>query len=89
MRQGEPVQFHAANGNGRSDALLDVLQPGIVEEVIDRFALWDLLWLVWQNSLPKRAAWQRSVAASQISKLAMGVSTTPAPRSQFGNYSAL
>jgi hypothetical protein len=65
LRQGEPVQFHAANGNRRSNALLDVLQPGIVEEVIDRFALWGLL--CWFCG-----------AACQILKLATGVSTTPA-----------
>lgn len=94
MRQGGPVQFHAANGNWRDmsrgillglaiglplavlnvfalqftqgqsiqwqnpfAALLDALQPGIVEEVIYRFALWGLLWLVLRNSLPEKAIW--------------------------------
>jgi hypothetical protein len=33
-------------------ALLDALQPGIVEEVVYRFALWGLLWLVLRKTLP-------------------------------------
>lgn len=37
-------------------ALLDALQPGIVEEVLYRFALWGLLWLALRKSLPERAA---------------------------------
>jgi len=38
-------------------ALLDALQPAIVEEVIYRFALWGLLWLILQKSLPDKAVW--------------------------------
>jgi hypothetical protein len=37
-------------------ALLDALQPGIVEEAIYRFAFLGLLWLALRNSLPERAA---------------------------------
>jgi hypothetical protein len=37
-------------------ALLDALQPGVVEEVIYRFAAWGLLWLMLRRSLPKQAA---------------------------------
>jgi len=33
-------------------ALLDALQPAIVEEVIYRFALWDLLWLAMRRFDP-------------------------------------
>jgi len=36
-------------------ALLDALQPGIVEEVIYRFALWGLLWLLLRKTIPDRA----------------------------------
>lgn len=36
-------------------ALLDALQPGIVEEVLYRFALWGLLWLALRKSLPEHA----------------------------------
>jgi len=94
MRQGGPVQFHAAHGDWRNAgqailigllvglplavvnafalqftqgqsiewqnplaALLDALQPGIVEEVIYRFALWGLLWLILRNSLPRQSVW--------------------------------
>jgi hypothetical protein len=38
-------------------ALLDALQPGIVEEVIYRFALWGLLWMVLLKTLPDKAVW--------------------------------
>ena len=38
-------------------ALLDALQPAIVEELIYRFALWGLLWLILQKSLPDKAVW--------------------------------
>ncbi len=103
MRQGGPVQFHAANGTRRGvsrgilvglaiglplavvnlfalqftqgrpinwqspfAALLDALQPGIVEEVIYRFALWGLLWLVLRNSLPTQAAWLAGLVATLV-----------------------
>lgn len=94
MRQGGPVQIHAANGDWRNTirgilvglgiglplaivnifalqftqgyptdwqylppALLDALQPGVVEEVIYRFTLWGLLWLALRKSLPKQSVW--------------------------------
>lgn len=44
-------------------ALLDALQPGIVEEVIYRFALWGLLWLILRRSLPARAVWLAGLLA--------------------------
>ena len=37
-------------------ALLDALQPGIVEEVVYRFALWGLLWLVLRKTMPGQSA---------------------------------
>jgi hypothetical protein len=37
-------------------ALLDALQPAVVEEVVFRFALWGLLWLALRPSLPAQAA---------------------------------
>ncbi|MBN1370418.1 MAG: hypothetical protein JW987_00545 [Anaerolineaceae bacterium] len=36
-------------------AMLDAIQPGVVEEVVYRFALWGLLWLALRGSLPKQA----------------------------------
>ena len=36
-------------------ALLDAVQPGVVEEVVYRFALWGLLWLMLRRSLPNQA----------------------------------
>jgi len=100
MRQGGPVQIHAANGSWRDmswgilaglviglplavvnvfalqftqgqpiqwqdpfAAIFDALQPGIVEEVVYRFALWGLLWLVLRNTLPKQAIWLAGLLA--------------------------
>ncbi len=94
MRQGGPVQLHAADANWRKTlrgvliglavglplalvnvfalrltqghpitwqsplaAGLDALQPAVVEEVIYRFALWGLLWLALQKSVPEKAVW--------------------------------
>jgi hypothetical protein len=37
-------------------AFVDALQPGIVEEIIYRFALWGLLWLILRKSLPTKAS---------------------------------
>lgn len=37
-------------------ALLDALQPAVVEEVVYRFAAWGLLWLLLRRSLPRQAA---------------------------------
>lgn len=103
MRQGGPVQVHAANGDWRNAgrgillglvvglplavlnvfalqftqrqpinwqspvaALLDALQPGVVEEVVYRFALWGLLWLVLRNTLPKQAVWLAGLLAMLV-----------------------
>lgn len=103
MRQGGPVQFHAAAGNWRSAtfgklvglavglplailntfalqmtqgqpiqwqnplaALVDALQPGVVEEALYRFAFWGLLWLILRNSLQNRAVWVSGVLAMLV-----------------------
>jgi len=103
MRQGGPVQFHAANGDWRDmnrgilvglviglplavlnafalqftqgqsinwhnplAALLDAFQPGVVEEVIYRFALWGLLWLILRNPLPKQVVWLAGLLAMLV-----------------------
>ena len=47
-------------------ALLDALQSGIVEEVIYRFALWGLLWLVLRSSLGARSAFLAGLLATLI-----------------------
>ncbi|MBE0699418.1 MAG: hypothetical protein IH586_21050 [Anaerolineaceae bacterium] len=103
MRQGGPVQVHAANGNWRKmlpgvwiglvvglplavlnifalqitqghpitwqspiSSALDALQPGIVEEVIYRFALWGLLWMVLQKTLPDKAVWMAGLLSMLV-----------------------
>ena len=38
-------------------AVLDALQPAIVEEMFYRFALWGLLWVVLNKALPEKAVW--------------------------------
>lgn len=49
LTQGQPIQWQNPFA-----ALLDALQPAVVEEVIYRFALWGLLWLVLRNSLAEQ-----------------------------------
>ena len=51
------TQGHPITWQNPLSALLDALQPGIVEEVIYRFALWGLLWMVLQKTLPDKAVW--------------------------------
>lgn len=51
------TQGHPVDWQNPLAALLDALQPAVVEEVIYRFALWRLLWLLLRNSLPKQAVW--------------------------------
>jgi len=48
---------HSIAWQSPTSALLDALQPAIVEEVIYRFALWGLLWLILHKSIPDKAVW--------------------------------
>jgi hypothetical protein len=50
LTQGRPITWQ-----NPLSALLDALQPGIVEEVIYRFALWGLLWILLQKAVPEKA----------------------------------
>lgn len=59
LTQGQVIQWQ-----NPFSALLDALQPGIVEEVVYRFALWGLLWLVLRNSLPEKAVWLGGLLAT-------------------------
>jgi hypothetical protein len=52
LTQGKPI-----NWQDPLAALLDALQPGIIEEVIYRFAFLGLLWLALRTLLPHQAAW--------------------------------
>lgn len=47
LTEGRPIVWQSPTA-----ALLDALQPAIVEEVVYRFALWGLLWLALRRSLP-------------------------------------
>ncbi len=47
-------------------ALLDAVQPGLVEEVVYRFALWGLLWLMLRRALGQQAASVAGVLALLI-----------------------
>ena len=51
------TQGHPITWQNPLSAMLDALQPGIVEEVIYRFALWGLLWMVLQKTLPDKTVW--------------------------------
>ena len=59
--QGQPIQWQSPGA-----ALLDALQPGIVEEVIYRFALWGLLWLILRNTFQEKANWLSGLLAMLI-----------------------
>lgn len=50
VTQGRGVAWQAPGA-----AALDALQPGIVEAVVYRFALWGLLWLLLRDAQPARA----------------------------------
>jgi hypothetical protein len=51
-------------------ALLDALQPGIVEEVIYRFALWGLLWILLQKDDPTKAVWLAGLLSTLVHSFA-------------------
>lgn len=57
------TQGHSIYWQDPFAALLDALQPGVVEEVVYRFALWGLFWLMLRNSLPERAVWLAGMLA--------------------------
>ncbi|MCL4836122.1 MAG: hypothetical protein KJZ86_27030, partial [Caldilineaceae bacterium] len=52
LTQGQPIQWQSPLA-----ALIDALQPAVVEEVIYRFAFLGLLWLALRGSQPQRAGW--------------------------------
>jgi hypothetical protein len=47
-------------------AAVDALQPALVEEMIYRFALWGLLWMLLRHSMPQRASWVSGMLALLI-----------------------
>lgn len=57
------TQSHPIEWQHPSAALLDALQPAVVEEAIYRFALWGLLWLLLRRSLPAQAVWLAGLLA--------------------------
>ncbi|HRF48879.1 MAG TPA: CPBP family glutamic-type intramembrane protease [Anaerolineales bacterium] len=60
VTQGRPIVWQSPVA-----ALLDALQPAIVEEAVYRFALWGLLWLSLKRSLPITAiAWAGGLATA-------------------------
>jgi hypothetical protein len=59
--EGQPISWQNPLA-----AFLDAFQPGIVEEVIYRFALWGLFWLLLPSSLPDRAIWFSGLLAMLI-----------------------
>lgn len=54
--QGQPISWQSPMA-----ALLDALQPAVVEEVVYRFALWGLLWMILKDSMGDKAAWYSGV----------------------------
>lgn len=60
------TQGHAILWQKPYSAVLDALQPAIVEEMIYRFALWGLLWIVLNKTLPQKAVWLAGLFAMLI-----------------------
>lgn len=52
ITQGHPIVWQ-----NPFSALLDALQPAIVEEVVYRLAMWGLLWVVLNKSIPEKSVW--------------------------------
>lgn len=52
ITESQPIQWQSPLA-----AMLDALQPSVVEECIYRFALWGLLWLLLRRHLAERAVW--------------------------------
>lgn len=65
LTQGDPLDWQRPIA-----ALLDALQPAVVEEVIYRFALWGLLWLLLRRSLPRGSVWLAGVIALLVHNFA-------------------
>jgi len=56
--QGQPFQWQNPLAS-----LVDALQPGIVEEVVYRFAFLGLVWLALRRSCPQQAGWLAGLLA--------------------------
>lgn len=61
LTQSHPIQWQNPIA-----ALFDALQPAVVEEIIYRFMLWGLLWLILRNSLPTQSVWLAGLFAMLI-----------------------
>ncbi len=61
LTQGQPLRWQNPLAS-----MLDALQPAVVEEVIYRFALWGLLWLILRGPFQKQAAWLAGLLAMLI-----------------------
>lgn len=61
LTQGHPIEWQNPLAS-----LLDALQPGVVEEVIYRFAMWGLLWLILRNSLSRQSVWAAGALATLV-----------------------
>ena len=59
------TQGQAVDWQNPLAAMLDAIQPGIVEEVVYRFALWGLFWLVLRSSL-SHAEWVSGLLAMLV-----------------------
>lgn len=59
--QGQPMYWENPIA-----ALLDAIQPGLMEEVVYRFTLWGLLWKILHNSMPDRTIWPSGLLAMLI-----------------------
>jgi hypothetical protein len=58
MSEGQPVVWQSLG-----QALLDALQPALGEEIVYRFALLGVLWMIFRKPFPKAAAWLAALTA--------------------------
>jgi hypothetical protein len=62
----QATQGHSIDWQSPLAALADAIQPAIVEEVVYRYALWGLLWLVLRPSLSEQSAWISGLLAMLV-----------------------
>lgn len=65
LTQGQAISWQPAGA-----AFLDALLPGVVEEVIYRFAAWGILWMLLNKSLSGKKVWVSGLLATFIHSFA-------------------
>ena len=64
------TQAQSISWQSPAAALLDALQPAVVEEVVYRCALWGLLWMILRRSMGDKAIWSSGALAMIVHNFA-------------------